>query len=185
MRNWFVLLILLLTLAACAAEAPGPASTDPGVERPSEVTVAVDAPTTVVPMGDFFYSLPNYSTGETVTLDAFTATVTEVTLQGSQLQISVDLLNESGQPIDMVWAVQLIRDEFGYIAPLDSPVQDMIVGEGVPAERVDLGGVWTYDLAPGDLSSNAAIDLDDYRLLFVPRGWSGPVFVFRLTPSSG
>lgn len=137
-----------------------------------------------MPYGDFFYSLPNYDVGEVITLDGYTAQLAEVNLEGNLLQIDLQLANESGRPIDLVWAVQLIREDVGYIAPQASPVQESKVGEASLAESDSLGGVWNYDLTPEGLSSDSQIDLDDYRLLYAPFGWAGPVFVFRLTPPS-
>jgi hypothetical protein len=182
MRNQLVVLLLITMLAACSAGGPERLAADPAVVRPSDAAADAVAATSPMPMGSFFYSLPNYDIGQTVTLDGYTATVNEVVLESDQLEISIDITNESAQAIDMVWGLQLIRDEVGYVPPQSSPVQDMAVGETVAAETVEVGGVWSYDLSPGDASLESPVNLDDYRLLFVPRGWSGPVFVFHLTP---
>ncbi len=181
MRNIPILLLLITLLAACSAGGAELSSGGSTQVRPSDVTAVDVAAEPPVPMGSFFYSLPNYDIGQTVTLDGYTATVNEVVFEDNQLQIDVAIANESGQAIDMVWGLQLIRDEFGYIAPVSSPVQGMAVGETVAAETVDLGGVWSYDLSPDETAVESPANLDDYRLLFVPRGWSGPVFIFRLT----
>ncbi len=180
MRSYLLLFLFLIVLAGCIATPNEPAAGEGDVLRPSQVTASSQGGATS-PTGDFFYSLPNYEVGETATLDGYTATVNEVNFNGDQLDIQLDILNDSGQAIDMVWAVQLIQEEVGYITPLSSPYQDMAVGDAVPADVSALEGVWSYDLLATDTTLAAPVDLDNYRLLFAPRGWSGPVFVFRLT----
>lgn len=187
MRNYLYLFLLILVLTGCKAQDNLPEASLP---RPSDVIPAKSEVPLATPQGDFFYSLPNYSVGETVTLDGYTITVTEVTLDGSRLQLDLELANESGRPIDLSWAVQLIREESGYIAPITSPVTQNSNNNMLLANRAELGGIWSYELQAGEpgaegLKPETPVDLDNYRLLYAPFGWSGPVFIFRLTSPAG
>lgn len=185
MRIYLFLTLLLVALVGCGGQAGKPEAAQSNPVRPSQVVAAGIEASPVAPQADFFYSLPNYSVGETITLDGYTITVAEATLDGSQLQLDLELANESGRPIDLAWAVQLIREESGYVAPVASPVDQSNVGEVSLANSAELGGVWSYDLQTEGLGPETPVDLDDYRLVYAPFGWSGPVFVFRLTPSAG
>lgn len=188
MRKFIFFPILALVLVACAG-APVSQRTAPSSSlRPSEVTTASEQTNLPAPQGDFFYSLPTYAIGEDVTLGGYSARLNDVELTDGHLNIDLSIANNSGRPVDMVWAVQLMHEGDGYVAPRQSPVVNSKVGEALLADRDDLGGTWSYDLIParslGDGSGPVdEIDLNEYRLLFVPFGWSGPVFIFRLTPS--
>lgn len=182
MRTSVFLLLLIAVLVACGSGTTGTASGTAGLPRPSQrIPTDINLPSTA-PQSDFFYSLPNYSVGETVTKDGYTIKVAGVALDGDQLSIDLELGNESGRPIDMTWAVQLVREGTGYIAPTASPVDQTRPADKQLANGADLGGSWVYDLQGTKSATESSVNLDDYRLLYAPFGWSGPVFVFRLSP---
>lgn len=189
MRKYLVLFVFLFVSVACTKQPIDQGNDSSSSSRPSQIVAAEgQGELPPAPQGDFFYSLPTHEIGEVVTLGGYTAILNSVELTDNQLHVDLSLANNSGKPIDLVWAVQLFREEQGYVLPSNSPVSGSAVGESYLTNNDDLGGVWTYDLAPakrtdGDLKPQAEIDLDDYRLLFVPFGWSGPIFIFRLNQS--
>lgn len=102
---------------------------------------------------------------------------------GNQISIFVTLENHSGFTIDLNWAIQLRDDKGGLIEPLPSGngsvenLKSYLENPQSLNTDEEIRAMWQYSL-----TGRSAQDLKDYRLIYAPRGWSGPVFVFKLIP---
>lgn len=170
--SWLLLVFMLLV--ACA-----PAGS-PRAAPPAAPPRTISA---VTPQSNAFFGLPTFGAGETAEFDGFRITLTGVELDGTELRLTLDLENETDYAVDLAWAVQLHHGA-DYVPPLEQAT-----GEAAalpPAGAVS--AVRRYDLsqtiAADGITSQAEDVLADYLLLYAPRGWSGPVVVFRLdTPN--
>lgn len=168
MRRLKYLLFGLLLLAACAppANTAAPTSAPATPTRPAALTT---------PQSNFFYGLPSFHAGETAEYEGYQITLTDVALDGGELSLTLDLRNATDRAVDLGWAVQLHHRALGYVPPAEQPAGD-------PPSLGPAGatsGVWRYDLGEA-AASDAPIELEEYLLLYAPRGWSGPVVVYRL-----
>jgi hypothetical protein len=188
-----VILALISIVTACTFE---PISLPPEVSTPEadivsspslhQATVAppsqpIDTPSKDVapgstPQSDLFYSLPTYEVGEIAEIGGFKIQLMEAVLEGERLSITVALENKSPYAIDLGWAIQLRDGDGNFVRAIKSPVAQQRRLETTGALASD----WQYDL--GKLNASSIDSLRDYRLIYAPRGWSGPVMVFRLTP---
>jgi hypothetical protein len=134
-------------------------------------------PSQLVPQSHLFFSLPTYEVGQVIEIEGFKIQLTSVVLEKAQLRIAIALENSSLQAIDLGWAIQLRDENGGFVKPTNS----------LAAERKQLQSnetlsrTWQYELETLDDDSNS---LRDYRLIYAPRGWSGPVMIFRLAPQT-
>lgn len=159
-------LLLGLLLAACAP----PADT---AAPPAAPATPTHPAALMTPRSSFFHGLPSFHAGETAAYEGFQITLTDVVLDGGELSLTLDLRNETDRAVDLGWAVQLHHRETGYVPPAEQPAGD-------PPSLGPAGatsGVWRYDLGEAIASPDG---LGDYLLLYAPRGWSGPVVVYRL-----
>ncbi|WP_374687318.1 hypothetical protein [Promineifilum sp.] len=169
MRRLKYLLFGLLLLAACAPPANTAA---PPTAAPATPTHPAALTT---PQSNFFYGLPSFRAGETAEYEGYQITLTDVVLDGGELSLTLDLRNETDRAVDLGWAVQLHHRQSGYVSPVEQPA-------GAPPSLGPAGatsGVWRYDLGE-TAASDAPMALEGYLLLYAPRGWSGPVVVYRL-----
>lgn len=167
--TWLLLILMLLVACAPAGSAR---------EAPSSIAPPRTIPA-VTPQGNAFFGLPTFQVGETAEFDGFRITLTDVELDGAELRLTLDLENETDYVVDLAWAVQLHHGT-DYVPPVEQAAGE--AAALLPASIVS--AVWRYDLsetsAANDTTSPAEDVLADYLLLYAPRGWSGPVVVFRL-----
>lgn len=165
------LLLALLLLVACA-----PAG---GLSDAPSATASRPADLAATPQSNAFFGLPTFYVGETAEFDGFRVTLTDVALDGTELSLTLDLVNETERAVDLAWAVQL-HHSTGYVPPLEPATGEAAALS--PASAVST--IWRYDLsetsAADATTADAAGVLADYLLLYAPRGWSGPVIVYRL-----
>lgn len=133
----------------------------------------------VTPQSNSFYGLPTYQVGETAEFDGFSIALTDVELDGTELRLTLNLANETERVIDLAWAVQLYHGT-DYLPPVEPAADE---AAALPAASA-VANVWRYDLSQtlvaGAATAHAEDVLADYLLLYAPRGWSGPVVVYRL-----
>lgn len=136
-----------------------------------------------LPGGSLFFSLPSHKVGETVEAAGYQITLDDFDNNGDQISLFVTLQNHSEFAIDLNWAIQLRDEKGGLIQPLSSGNESVenlnSYNENPESLNTDEGirGMWRYSL-----EGRSVQDLKDYRLIYSPRGWSGPVFVFKLFP---
>ena len=165
------LLLAFVLLVACA-----PAGGLRETPAPTALPRTIPA---VTPQGNSFYGLPTFQVGETAEFDGFRITLADVELDGTELRLTLNLENETDRVIDLAWAVQLHHGT-AYVPPVEQATDES--SALLPASAV--ATVWRYDLsetlAAGAATAHAEDVLADYLLLYAPRGWSGPVVVYRL-----
>lgn len=125
-------------------------------------------PSSDEPQSSLFYELPQRRVGETAEGAGFKITLQEARVVDGKLRVTLDLSNTSPYQVDLNAAVQL-RDGKGRLIPAE--------GEDAPKtleKQSQVEGQWEYALNPGTAS------VSTWRLVYAPRGWSGPVFVYRL-----
>jgi hypothetical protein len=179
----FLLCFLLcgaLFLTACRAPTlpPPPGPTAIAVPSPSA------APIISSPGSSLFSSLPLHNPGESVKQGDYTIQLDHVNIDPVTAQLTFDLKinNDSNAVVDLSWAVQLRDPQGGFISPLtqaqDSPSQPKSLD---PTTQITQ--TWQYAMAQtgnGQIMADAK-DYREYRLIFAPKGWSGPITVFRIT----
>lgn len=165
------LLLAFTLLVACAPPGGAPEASSPAAPQRTIPTVA--------PQTSSFYGLPTFRVGETAEFDGFGITLTDVELDGTELRLTLNLANETDGAIDLAWAIQLHHGA-DYVPPIEQAADE--TSELLPLSTVS--NVWRYDLSERVAADAAAAQtgdvLADYLLLYAPRGWSGPVIVYRL-----
>ena len=128
------------------------------------------------PAVSFFSSLPVHLIGETIDTGEYVVTLDSVTLQEQSLSLTITITNRSEKEVDLNSAMQLYLPTYELIHSPSKPPENNIlsIGETLQKTRV-------YDL-PQPL--NDAQKLKDYRFLYAPFGWSGPVILYRLSDTA-
>jgi hypothetical protein len=180
---------VLLLLCACTTQPYQkdetlPAS-NPAVQPPSALVTpaplkqaATTSPqdhstTPAAPQSNQFFGLPSYDLGQEVQVGDYVIQADPLALEQGRLTLKVKLVNNSAAPIDLAWALQL-RDEKGGLVQGKIGAGDQAAASELAAQQ-SLEDVWVFGLP-----DNYAAALKNYHLVFAPRGWSGPVIVFRL-----
>lgn len=156
----------LCILIACAPNTPstGLAQQDKTPEPANQETRAIE----IEPQGSFFYELPQHYLGETASANGFSITLKQVNEQSGTLRLVLVLTNSTRYDVDLGWAVQL-RNDKGRLVKAQTTEFQRNLKRG---EQIEAG--WQYEVN----QVNTAID--KLQLIYAPRGWSGPVFVYRL-----
>lgn len=164
LSTWLLLTFMLLV--ACAPADGARQATSPTIPP-------------VTPQSNSFYGLPTFRVGETAEFDGFRITLAGVELDGTELRLTLDLENETDRPVDLAWAIQLHHGT-EHVPPVEQAADE--ASQLLPASAVS--NVWRYDLSEtlvaGAPTAQAGDVLAGYLLLYAPRGWSGPVIVYRL-----
>lgn len=122
------------------------------------------------PQSSLFFELPRHKVGESVEANGYKIKITRVQIEDSKLAIDIALENRSTFDVDLTWAIQL-RDGRGWLI---RPMATGIKAQGRLLGGDTLTNTWQYDLGV------SAASLNELYLIYAPRGWSGPVIVFRL-----
>ncbi len=125
-------------------------------------------PSDTEPQSNLFAELPQRRVGETAQAEGFKITLQEAQVVDGKLRLVLELSNTSPYQVDLNEAIQL-RDSKGRLLSSDPAGAPKTLGKSAQVE-----GAWEYSLSPGTASVSA------WRLIYAPRGWSGPVFVYRL-----
>ncbi len=177
----FTFVILLAT--ACVPHSE-PVSEIQVSSTPATQADPTASPVALTPAGSLFSSLPLYAPGETVEQGEYAIHLDGVQINApdQQLDVSITITNHSASSIDLGWAIQLRDAQGGYVTGEQSQAS---------VEKMDsleagssLAATWSYPLATNaeGQSLNDISAYQQYYLVFAPRGWSGPVTVFRLIP---
>jgi len=164
------LFLIAVLISACAGK--------PDTAVPIPLTATPERPT---PAASLFTSLPLHAPGEVVQQGEYTIALDNVQLDAAngQLSLSLTITNSSAAVVDLGWAVQLRDPQGGYVTPLrtDAPLPANLEA------KQSLAAGWVYPLAQS-ADGEALLEMAayrEYRLVFAPRGWSGPITIFRLT----
>jgi hypothetical protein len=152
---------LLMTAACSTANSPIPVfpQSDPG---------NIDPGAELMPQADQFAGLPFHLLGEQTALGGYTVKLSDIQLEADSIQVSAELANHSGRLIDLDSAFILYKPDGSRITSSGK------LGTLESGSESSLSIL--FDLpAPIPLS-----ELLDYRLLYTPFGWSGPVFMYLL-----
>jgi hypothetical protein len=152
----------LLTTATCS-----------GVEPSTQVipqpdTGNIDPGAALMPQADQFTGLPFHLLGEQAADGGYTITLSNLRLATDSLQVSAALANHSGRVIDLDAAFFLSEPDGRRVTP-DGQLGTLETG----AER-------SIEVRIPLVRPIAGEELLDYRLMYTPFGWSGPVFMYLL-----
>ena len=144
----------------------------------SQVQAALPGPNTAeipnpMPSVSFFSSLPVHLLGETVESGQYVITFDKLKFEKQILSISLTLINKSTQSIDLESAVQLYLPTYEQVRTAPAAARGNMLQPGETIQKT-----WVYSLP---MVSNTKEELTNYRLLYAPFGWSGPVILYRLT----
>ncbi len=144
------------------------------VEPQTRVSPKAAPSSAPVPSASFFSGIPIHLIGETVNSDGYQVSLTAAQLQGDEITLSVEISNLGSQPIDLNWGVQLYQPDEAQLS-LKNPLPD---GEALLQPGDSLRRDWVFTNPLPDLDPQT---LTNYRFVFAPRGWSGPVVIYRLS----
>lgn len=164
----FLMVTLMGMLLACTTTA---VSTPAVTVRPAAIpspTFVLAVPVTTEPQGSLFYELPQRKVGETAEGAGFKITLRDARIANGKLLLNIELGNTTPYQVDLNEALQL-RDDKGHLLPPDA---DATLKTLETSSQVQ--GQWQYSL-----NTNTA-SMSTWRLIYAPRGWSGPVFVYRI-----
>ena len=192
-RASFLLLMTVLCLSTFAACLPAASEREPvasssvaptaqpAVPPSAPVPTAVSATQPLAePISDGFHPLPTYKVGEIVSLGDYAIRVEQANLKSDQLTLDMYLENNSKRTVDLGWALQLRDIQGNYIPPVQN--QRMAQADKELRENSSRTQINIYQLPPSE-SANEPDQTRQFNLLYAPAGWSGPVFVFELTPT--
>ena len=143
--------------------------------RPAALHVGFEAGQNMLPKTSFFSSLPVHLIGETVEAEGYSVTLSQVTAHDNSLALDLKLVNNSQHAIDLNWAVKLYLPSGEQIFPDNL----LPAGEDFLPARSSLERTWLYRIDDALYG-----DFVEWRLLYAPFGWSGPVILYRLSDSA-
>jgi hypothetical protein len=160
MLNIAFIVANLLIVSACSAR-----------PQPTQTALPPIETNKPVPQSDQFAGLPFHLMGETVEAGGYIIKIENIRLNPRSISVSADITNNSERPIDLSSALNLYAPDGFRILPND------MAGSLEPGNSTQLE--FSYALPMPFAQS----EIMEYRLVFTPFGWSGPVIVYLLVES--
>ncbi len=178
--SFFLLFVIIFSISGCAPIPSAPKE----AFRPSQMTPETSFAGNPTPESSLFYSLPLHKVNEQVTAGGYGISLDGLSFDDTAGTITLDLTitNTTNSLVDLGWAVQLRDGNGGLVKPQKGGKFPELLSS-LPAETT-FSGAWVYPQAADAEGQNPALlnVYEDYRLVFAPKGWSGPVIVYLLTP---